>query len=254
MLPDAGPGGGNADVEADAGGDEIGVDSGGWSPGFAVKGADGGKGIAVDSSCGWVKVFELAGDAEDAKVVAGGGEGRVALEAEPSLVLSVDGVACQGAVGAEAVEVLRVEIEVNGGDEQISLGGIGLAAVAVRSSAGHDRMRSPEVELILAAKEERRVEGVQSFDGESVVRGGLVDKMKSPAELAAGCDATDGGTDGIEGEEVDGALLGVVELKATEEVGVFAGLFGGFPVLGVSGSGCEQDEGEATEAPHDLTC
>jgi hypothetical protein len=77
--------------------------------------------------------------------------------------------------------------------------------------------------------------------------------MKSAAEFATGCDATDGGPEGIAGEEVDGALLRVVELKATEEAGIFAGLFGGFPVLGVSSSECEQDEREPTDPPHDLT-
>ena len=55
--------------------------------------------------------------------------------------------------------------------------------------------------------------------------------MKSTAKLAAGCDATDGRTDGIEREEVDGAFLGVVELKAKKEAGVFAGLFRGLPDL-----------------------
>jgi hypothetical protein len=155
MFPNAGLGGGSADVEAYARCDEIGVDGGRWSSGFAVEGADRGKGIAVDSSRGGAKVFDLAGDAEDAKVAASGGEGRVTLDAEPSLVLAVDGMAGEGAVGAEAIEVLGVEIEVNGGDEQISLGCVSLPAVAVRSSAGHDGMRRPEVELILASKEER---------------------------------------------------------------------------------------------------
>lgn len=72
-------------------------------------------------------------------------------------MLTVDGVACEGAVGAKAIEVLGVEIEVNGGNEQISLRSVRLASVAVRSSACHDRMRRPKVELILAPKKERCV-------------------------------------------------------------------------------------------------
>ena len=48
--------------------------------------------------------------------------------------------------------ILGVEIEVNGGDEQISLGGVCLAAVAVWSFAGHDGMRRPEIESILPPK------------------------------------------------------------------------------------------------------
>jgi hypothetical protein len=67
--------------------------------------------------------------------------------------------------------------------------------------------------------------------------------MQSAAESTTGCNATDGGTDGIEGEEVDGALLRVVKLKAAKELSVFAGLFRGLPVFGMSGSGCKQDEG-----------
>jgi hypothetical protein len=78
----------------------------------------------------------------------------------PNQVLAVDGVAGESAVRAEPVEILGVEIEVNGCDKEVSLGGVGLAAVAVWSSAGHDGMRRPEVELILAAKEERRVDCV----------------------------------------------------------------------------------------------
>jgi hypothetical protein len=155
MLPNAGLGGWSADVEAYADGQEIWVDGGGGSSSFTVESANIGKRSAVDSSRGGLNVFELARHAEDAKVVADGGEGEVALDAEPGLVLAVDGVAGKGAVGAEAIKVLSVEIEMNGGDEQIPLGGIGLAAVAVRSSAGHDGMRRPEVELILAAKKER---------------------------------------------------------------------------------------------------
>jgi hypothetical protein len=40
MLPNAGLGGGSADVEAYAGGQEIGVDGGGGSSSFAVESAD----------------------------------------------------------------------------------------------------------------------------------------------------------------------------------------------------------------------
>jgi hypothetical protein len=127
-----------------------------------------------------LKVFELAGYAKDAKIVAGGREERVALDAEPGFVLAVDGVADKSAVGAEPVKVLGVEIEVNGGDEQISLGRVTLAAVTVWSSAGHDGMWRPKVELVLAAEEERCVDGVYGFDGESVVGGGLFDEMNPP--------------------------------------------------------------------------
>jgi hypothetical protein len=155
MLPDAGSRGGGSDVESDAGGDEIGVDSGAWGPRFAVESADRGKGIAVDSSCGGTKIFNLAGNAEDAKVVAGGSERRVTLDSEPSFVLPVDGVAGEGAVGPKAVEVLGVKVEVNCGEEQISLSGVSLAAMSVRSFPGDDGMRRTEVELILAAEEER---------------------------------------------------------------------------------------------------
>jgi hypothetical protein len=107
---------------------------------------------------------------------------------------------------------------------------------------------------MLAAKEERRVKGVQGFEGESVVGAWLADEMKPAAEAAPGCNGAYGGTEGIESEEVDGALLGVVNLKVVEEAGVFAGLFGGFPVLGVRGTSCEQNEKKPTETPHDLTC
>jgi hypothetical protein len=78
--------------------------------------------------------------------------------------------------------------------------------------------------------------------------------MKSSTELAAGCDAADGGASGIECEEVDSTLLSVVKLKVVEELGVFAGLFGCFPVLGVSDYGGEQDQEKPPGAPHDLTC
>jgi hypothetical protein len=57
--------------------------------------------------------------------------------------------------------------------------------------------------------------------------------MKSSAELAAGCDAADGGASGIECEEVDSALLSIVKLKVVEKLRIFAGLFGCFPVFGV---------------------
>jgi hypothetical protein len=52
MLPNAGLGGGSADVQAYAGGQEIGVDGGRGSSYFAVERADGRKGSAVDSSRG----------------------------------------------------------------------------------------------------------------------------------------------------------------------------------------------------------
>lgn len=79
----------------------------------------------------------------------------------PPKKLSVEHcVAGEGTVGAEAKEILGVEIEVNRGDEQISLCSVSLAAVAIRSFTGHDGMRRPEVELMLAAKEERRIECV----------------------------------------------------------------------------------------------
>jgi hypothetical protein len=79
--------------------------------------------------------------------------------------------------------------------------------------------------------------------------------MKSATELASCGDTADGGAYWLESEEIYGTLLGVVELKVMErvEVGVLAGLFGGLPVLGVSASGCKQDEREPTEPPHCLT-
>jgi hypothetical protein len=78
--------------------------------------------------------------------------------------------------------------------------------------------------------------------------------MKSASERTAGCDAADGGANGIKSKEVDTALFGVVQLKPMKETCVLAGLFGRLPDLGVEGRGHEQDEGKPTEAAHDLTC
>ena len=117
LLPDAGLGGRGANVEADASGDEIGVSRGGRSSGFAIQGADRREGISIDTSCCGMQVLELAGDAQDAEVVADGDEGRVALDTKPALVLAVDGMASESAVGTETIEVLGVEIEVSSGDE-----------------------------------------------------------------------------------------------------------------------------------------
>jgi hypothetical protein len=60
-----------------------------------------------------------------------------------------------------------------------------------------------------------------------------MDKMNSSAEPAAGCDAADGRASGIQREEVDSALLSIVNLKVVKKLRVFAGLFGCFPVFGV---------------------
>ena len=113
-------------------------------------------------------------------MVADRDEGRVALDVKPSLVLAVDGVTSKRAVWTEAVEVLSMEIEVNSGDEQISLSEVSLATVIVRFLSGDYRVWSEEVELVLAAKEERRIVGVYAFDGEGIVRCGLFDEVKSP--------------------------------------------------------------------------
>lgn len=254
VFPTAWLGTWGTDVEADTGGDEIRIDGGGRGSGFPVQGADGRKRIAVHSSGSRVQVFELAGDAKDAKIVAGRNQGRVALGAEPAFVLAVDCMSGESAVWAETVEVLGVEIEVNGSDKEVSHGLVSLSPVTIRPSAGHDGLRGPEVELVLAAKKERRVKGVQGFDSGSSIGRRLVDHLKSPAELAPRGDATDVRTDRIEGEEIDCAFLGVVELKVTEKLGVFTGLFGSCPVLCVKGTGREQDEGKPIDAPHDFTC
>jgi hypothetical protein len=174
-------------------------------------------------------------------------------------VLPLDGVAGQSTVGAETVEVLGVEIQVHAGEEQVSLRQVGLPPMAILSFAGDDGMRRPKVELILSPEQERRVVRVEAFDAEFVIGVVLVGKMKSAAERAPGGDAAHGRTDGIKGEEVHAALLGVVVLKVLlPEACVVAGLFGGLPVLGVSSGGGEQDgeldEGEPAETVHDFTC
>ena len=74
LLPDAWLGSGWANVKANTGGYEIGVGGGRWSSSLTVQGADGRGGTAADSSCRGLKIFELAGDTEDTKVVADGHE------------------------------------------------------------------------------------------------------------------------------------------------------------------------------------
>ena len=131
MLPNPGLGARSPHIEADAFGHEIGVDSGSRGTRFAIEGANRREGISIHTSGGRLEVLGLARDAEDAKVVADRDEGRVALDAKPSLVLAVDGVTSKRAVWTEAVEVLSMDIEVNCGDEQVSLSEVSLATAAL---------------------------------------------------------------------------------------------------------------------------
>ena len=95
-------------------------------------------------------------------------------------------------------------------------------------------MQRWEVQLILTAKKEGRVQSVETFRGKASVRARSVDNVQPTAELAARCDSSDRRTRRIESEDVDRALLGIVQLKALEPLRILAGLSRGIPILGVS--------------------
>ena len=108
--------------------------------GVAVGNVDGGEGVSSDALSDWAQIFELAEDADDAGAAAYAGQGHIAVHAERGFLLTVHGVAGEGRVGAEAIEVLHGEVEADGIEVEIAVGVVDLASVAVVLPVSMGRM------------------------------------------------------------------------------------------------------------------